>query len=174
MLKIVRQMMQCGLSDLDMSSKRSKSPLEMEFPKPASERVILPWLGSLGKSISDDSLELPAITVSSETFSLIKTHTSSPPHITWFCHGALSLGTDTRNKRKMDFGLSWRDCVLTGNKGHGKDRNTQHSRIHWEDVEVVGDHANQQQSAGEKNSNLPNTSDPLFTISLTGDSSLVF
>lgn len=64
--------------------------------------------------------------------------------------------------------------MLTGNKGHGKDRNTQHSRIHWEDVEVVGDHANQQQSAGEKNSNLPNTSDTLFTISLTGDSSLVF
>lgn len=37
--------------------------------------------------------------------------------------------------RKMDFGLSWKDC------GSSKIRN---GRVHWEDVEVVGEHTNQQ------------------------------
>lgn len=39
--------------------------------------------------------------------------------------------------RKMDFGLSWKDY---GSSKSGNDR------VHWEDVEVVGEHTNQQYS----------------------------
>lgn len=53
----------------------------------------------------------------------------------WFCHGEFPLGTNTKNMRKMDFRLLWKDC------GSSKSGNV---RVHWEDVEVVGEHTNQQ------------------------------
>lgn len=59
----------------------------------------------------------------------------------WFYHGDLSLGTDPKNVQKKDFGLLWRDYKYT---------NCGSDRVHWEDVEVVGEHIDQQHSVTKK------------------------
>lgn len=66
--------------------------------------------------------------------------TTAVSYVNWFCHGELSLGTNSKNICKMDFRLLWKDC------GSSKRGNV---RVHWEDVEVVGEHTNQQYATEE-------------------------
>ena len=109
---------------------------QTDLPRKTSEGEIIPWLCRQANSISANCLLSRFLSGSTETLSQT-TAVPNLPNVKWFCHGELSLGTDSKNKRKMDFGLSWRDYVSTkiGN-----------DRVHWEDVEVVGEHTDQQYS----------------------------
>lgn len=114
-----------NLSENNQSSQKN-------HPRNTSEDEIIPWLCRQANHIADSCLSKPP-SVSTETTS----STTAVPYVNWFCHGQLPPGTDSKNSRKMDFGLSWRD--------HGSSKSG-NDRVHWEDVEVVGEHTNQQYS----------------------------
>ena len=113
-----------------LNNRENNLSTKRNLPRNTSEREIIPWLCDQANSISASCL-------------LSKYHSVSTkkPSLQWFYHGDLPLGTDSKNVRKMDFGLSWRDpeCANCGG-----------DRVHWEDVEVVGEHTDQQHSVTEK------------------------
>lgn len=113
-------------------SENNNQSTQKNHPWNTSEDEIMPWLCHQANHIVNGCLPKP-FSVSTETPFL----TTTIPYVNWFCHGELPLGTDSKNMRKMDFGLLWKEC------GSSKNVN---SRVHWEDVEVVGEHTNQQYS----------------------------
>lgn len=104
------------------------------LPRDTSERELVPWLCQQANIISASCLEslVPQTKRSSTTIH---------PYATWFQHGELPLGTESKNVRKMDFGLSWKEYPNT---------NRSNDRVHWADVEIVGEHTNRQHSVAEK------------------------
>lgn len=113
---------------------------ETDLPRDSSEGEIIPWLCRQANSISTSCLVSSQHSVSKKKPS----RTTIAPHlpsVEWFYHGDLPLGTDSKNARKMDFGLLWRDYEYT---------NCGSDRVYWEDVEVVGEHTDQQHSLTKK------------------------
>ena len=104
------------------------------LPRNTSEREIVPWFCQQANTISASCLE-------SLVSKKKRSSTTTPPYAKWFQHGELRLGTDSKNVRKMDFGLSWKEYLNT---------NRSNDRVHWADVEIVGEHTDRQQSVAEK------------------------
>lgn len=106
----------------------------INLPQSTSEREIVPWLCQHANTISAGCVE-------SLGPKKKRSSTTTHPYAKWFQHGELPLGTDSKNVRKMDFGLSWKEYSNT-NRGN--------DRVHWADVEIVGEHTNRQHSVAEK------------------------
>ncbi|MCJ1346607.1 hypothetical protein MMC31_004825 [Peltigera leucophlebia] len=72
------------------------------LPQNTSKPKIVPWFCQQANTISASYLES---LVSKKKCSSTKT----PPYAEWFQHGKLPLGTDSKNLRKINFGLSWKE-----------------------------------------------------------------
>ena len=102
-----------------------------------SEREIIPWLCQQANSISASCLESSVSTKKPSS-------TTTPlnlPNAKWFYHGELPLGTDSKNVQKMYLELSWKEYLNT---------KCSNDRVHWEDVEIVGEHTDRQHFVTKK------------------------
>lgn len=106
----------------------------INLPHNTCKREIIPWFCQQANLISASCFEF--LVSKKKRFS-----TTISLYTKWFQHKELLLSMDFKNIQKMDFGLSWKEYLNTNNSN---------DRVHWANVEIVGEHTDRQYFVAEK------------------------